>query len=116
VAHRFDVVTVRIVDERAVVIRVVLRAQSRSPVVAAARHDGRIVELGDGGRVGEHGAATGRRITGRFPEEDIPRVIGALAEYYRRERHKGERFGDFVARVGSDRLSEVAGAAAGMVQ
>ena len=69
-----------------------------------------------GGRVGEHGAATGRRITGRFPEEDVPGVIGALADYYRQERHKGERFGDFVVRVGSDRLSEVAGAAAGMVQ
>ena len=69
-----------------------------------------------GGRVGEHGATTGRRITGRFPEEEVPGVIGALAEFYRQGRHKGERFGDFVVRVGTDRLSEVAGAAASMIQ
>lgn len=68
-----------------------------------------------GGRVGERSSAVGRRISGRFPEEEVPEVIRALAEYYRQERHKGERFGDFVVRVGTDRLSEVARAAAGMV-
>ena len=57
-----------------------------------------------GGRVGEGTAAVGQRLTGRFPEAEVPKVIGALAEYYRRERQRGERFGDFVDRVGTDRL------------
>ena len=61
-----------------------------------------------GGSVGEGTATVGRRLTGRFPEGDVPRVIGALAECFRRDRHAGERFGDFVDRVGTDRLSAVA--------
>jgi sulfite reductase beta subunit-like hemoprotein len=68
-----------------------------------------------GGRVGEHAAAIGRRISGRFPEEEVPGVISALAEFYRQERQKGEHFGDFVVRVGTDRLTEVARAAASVV-
>jgi len=69
-----------------------------------------------GGRVGEQDAAVGQRITGRFPEPEVPKVVAALADYYRRERAAGERFGDFVARVGADRLTEVARAAAGVVR
>jgi sulfite reductase beta subunit-like hemoprotein len=67
-----------------------------------------------GGRVGEDGAI-GRRVSGRFPEAEVPKVVAALAEYYRSERRAGERFGDFVRRVGTDRLSEVARAAAAVV-
>jgi sulfite reductase beta subunit-like hemoprotein len=68
-----------------------------------------------GGRVGEHAAAIGRRISGRFPEAEVPGVISALAEFYRQERRKGEYFGDFVVRVGTDRLTAVARAAASVV-
>lgn len=68
-----------------------------------------------GGRVGERQAAIGRRVAGRFPEGEVPTVVAALAEYYRRERQAGECFGDFVQRVGTDRLTDVARAAAAVV-
>ena len=68
-----------------------------------------------GGRVGNGTATVGRRVNGRFPEEEVPKVIAALAECYRRQRRGGERFGDFVQRVGVDRLSEVARGAAAVV-
>jgi sulfite reductase beta subunit-like hemoprotein len=68
-----------------------------------------------GGRVGDGTAAVGQRVNGRFPEQEVPKVIAALAECYRHERHGGERFGDFVQRVGVDRLSHVARHAATVV-
>jgi len=68
-----------------------------------------------GGRVGEDSNTVGRRVAGRFPEAEVPKVIAALAELYRRERGPGERFGDFVDRVGTDRLTGVARAAAAVV-
>lgn len=68
-----------------------------------------------GGRVGEGTATVGRRLNGRFPEGEVPKVIAALAEYYRRDRMSGEHFGDFVDRVGPDRLSEVARGATAVV-
>lgn len=68
-----------------------------------------------GGRVGEQDAAIGQRITGRFPEAEVPKVVAALADFYRRNREAGERFGDFVTRVGADRLSAVARGAAAVV-
>ena len=43
-ADRFDVVAVAIEHERAVIVRMILRAQSRRAVVLAARSDRRIVE------------------------------------------------------------------------
>jgi sulfite reductase beta subunit-like hemoprotein len=67
-----------------------------------------------GGGVGED-AALGRRVSGRFPADEVPKVVHALAEYYGRERTEGERFGDFVDRVGTDRLTEIARAAAAVV-
>jgi len=68
-----------------------------------------------GGRVGEDGARVGRRVSGRFPEAELPKVIAAVADCYRSERQRGERFGSFVDRVGVDRLTEVARAAAAVV-
>jgi len=68
-----------------------------------------------GGRVGADTAAIGRRVSGRFPEDEVPSVVAALAECYRRERQPGEHFGDFVVRVGIDRLTEVARGAAAVV-
>lgn len=65
-----------------------------------------------GGRVGEETSTVGRRLSGRFPEAEVPKVVATLADYYRRERQGGEHFGEFVGRVGSDRLTEVARAAA----
>src|SRR5579885_3036992 len=64
-----------------------------------------------GGRVGEGLARVGRRL-GRFREEDTPAVIAALARTYADEREDGERFADFVDRVGLKRLADVAAAAA----
>ncbi|MFN8625350.1 MAG: nitrite/sulfite reductase [Candidatus Binatia bacterium] len=69
-----------------------------------------------GGRVGEEGAAVGHRITGRFPEAEVPKVVTALAEYYRQQRQPGERFPDFVLRLGTDRLTAVARGAAAVVR
>src|SRR6185295_12002384 len=60
-----------------------------------------------GGSVGEGTAAVGKRLTGRFPEAEVPKVIGALADYYRRDRQTGEPFSAFVNRVGTNRLSEI---------
>jgi len=68
-----------------------------------------------GGRVGDGTAAIGKRVNGRFPETEVPKVIAALADWYRRERQQSERFGDFVERVGVDRVSEVARSAAAVV-
>lgn len=68
-----------------------------------------------GGGVGE-GAALGKRVSGRFPVDEVPKVVHALADYYGRERTDGERFGDFVDRIGTDRLTEVARAAAAVVR
>ena len=68
-----------------------------------------------GGRVGDGTAAIGKRVNGRFPEMEVPKVIAALADWYRRERQQSERFGDFVQRVGVDRVSEIARGAATVV-
>jgi sulfite reductase beta subunit-like hemoprotein len=67
-----------------------------------------------GAELGED-ATLGKRVSGRFPAEEVPKVVLALADYYQRERHTGERFGTFVGRVGADRLTEVARAAAAVV-
>jgi sulfite reductase beta subunit-like hemoprotein len=63
-----------------------------------------------GGAVGEGAARIGRRL-GRFPEEQAPAVVAALARLYEGERQPGERFPAFVQRVGSDRLDAAARAA-----
>jgi hypothetical protein len=52
VEDRFDVVPVRINDERCVIPGVVMRAKTRRPVVAAAGFDSGAVELVDSGSVG----------------------------------------------------------------
>jgi sulfite reductase beta subunit-like hemoprotein len=64
-----------------------------------------------GGSVGED-AAVGQRLSGRYPEDEVPSVIAAVASYYRSRRESGEPFRHFVDRVGSKALSEVARAAA----
>lgn len=68
-----------------------------------------------GARVGEEGATVGHRVSGRFPVEEVPRVVAALAEMFRSERRRGEAFADFVVRVGTDRISTVARGAAVVV-
>jgi len=68
-----------------------------------------------GGRVGEDNPQIGKRVSGRFPESEVPKVVAAIADYYRASRRNGERFGDFVDRVGGDRITEVARAAATVV-
>ncbi len=68
-----------------------------------------------GGRVGEHGAATGRRLRGKFPDEVVPAVVEALTGFYRERREVGEGFRDFVDRVGLPEMQSLAEAAAGAV-
>jgi sulfite reductase beta subunit-like hemoprotein len=63
-----------------------------------------------GGSVGEHTARIGPRI-GRYPEEDAPAAIAALARHYAEHRLDGERFPDFADRVGQKQLQSVAEAA-----
>jgi sulfite reductase beta subunit-like hemoprotein len=60
-----------------------------------------------GGGVGEATSRLGRRLSGRFPEEAVPAVIGAIARVFAAERASGESFGAFVERMGVDRLSEL---------
>ena len=47
VANHFDVVPVRTDDESRVVVRVVLRAQTRRTIVFATRRQGRVIESFD---------------------------------------------------------------------
>jgi sulfite reductase beta subunit-like hemoprotein len=60
-----------------------------------------------GGRVGDAAATVGKRLAGKFAEDQVPKVVAALAESYRTERTAGEPFGDFVQRVGVAHLNEV---------
>jgi sulfite reductase beta subunit-like hemoprotein len=70
-----------------------------------------------GGGVGEGRTRIGKRLVGRYDEDDAPRAIAALAAFYRERRASGERFGEFVDRVGADELDAVArGAAVGEVR
>ena len=66
-----------------------------------------------GGAVGEGKTHIGRRLFGRFAENDAPRAIVALARHYGAGRQPGERFAEFVARVGTDELDRVAQEAVG---
>ncbi|HVN84078.1 MAG TPA: nitrite/sulfite reductase [Candidatus Binatia bacterium] len=68
-----------------------------------------------GGSIGERTAAIGHRVTGRFPVDETPKVVAALAAFYQRERTRGERFPDFVQRVGMPRINDVARSAARVV-
>jgi sulfite reductase beta subunit-like hemoprotein len=61
-----------------------------------------------GGGVGEGRTRIGRRLFGRYPEAEAPKAIVALARHYQANRRDGERFGEFVDRVGMDALDEVA--------
>lgn len=61
-----------------------------------------------GGRVGAETAAIGKRVPGRFRQEDVPRAVRAIVEGYRQHRHTGERFGDYVRRIGIGQLAESA--------
>ena len=61
-----------------------------------------------GGSVGEDGGSVGRRLAGRFPEEDVPRVIEAITDIYRAGRNGDESFHRFVQRVGIGEVQRVA--------
>ncbi|MFI5397814.1 MAG: nitrite/sulfite reductase [Candidatus Binatia bacterium] len=61
-----------------------------------------------GGAVGETTAAIGKRVPGRFREEDVPQAVAALAAYFQRERRAGEDFSAFVQRIGLNQLTRVA--------
>jgi sulfite reductase beta subunit-like hemoprotein len=65
-----------------------------------------------GGSVGEGRGRVGRRL-GRFAEEAAPQAIVALARFYEQERRSGERFPDFIDRIGMERAGEVAGSPSG---
>jgi sulfite reductase beta subunit-like hemoprotein len=63
-----------------------------------------------GGSVGEGQGRIGKRL-GRYREEDASAAVAALARVYERERVPGERFPQFVDRVGLPRLAKIAEAA-----
>jgi hypothetical protein len=96
VEDRFDVVPVRVDDERCVIPGVVMRAKTRRAVVAAAGFDSGAVELVNGGSVGcgeGHMNGSGRRFP--FPDPEIstaldgePRPLRAL-HYLHSERLEG---------------------------
>jgi len=96
VEDRFDVVPVRVNDERCVIPGVVMRAKTRRAVVAAAGFDSGAVELVNGGSVGcgeGHMNGSGRRFP--FPDPEIstaldgePRPLRAL-HYLHSERLEG---------------------------
>ncbi len=65
-----------------------------------------------GGAVGEGRTRIGQRLVGRYAEPDAPRVIAALARQYAQERRDGERYAEFVERVGIETLDVVARGAA----
>lgn len=66
-----------------------------------------------GGSVGEDSGMLGRRLSGKFREEDVPYVIDALTSFYRERRLGGEGFRAFVERVGVDRVQALAESAPG---
>ena len=96
VEDRFDVVPVRVNDERCVIPGVVLRAKTRRAVVAATGFDSGAVELVNGGSVGcgeGHMNGSSRRFP--FPDPEIstaldgePRPLRAL-HYLHSERLEG---------------------------
>src|SRR6476660_819563 len=76
VEDRFDVVPVRVDDERCVVPGVVMRAKTRRAVVATPGFDSRAVELVNGSSVGcgeGHMNGTGRGFP--FPDPEIPTTL-----------------------------------------
>ncbi len=93
---RFDVVPIRINDERCVIPGVVMRAKTRRAVVAATGFDSGSVELVNGGSVGcseGHMNGSGRGFP--FPDPEIstpldgePRTLRAL-QYLHSERLEG---------------------------
>ncbi len=96
VEDRFDVVSVRVNDERCVIPGVVMRAKTRRAVVAAAGFDSGAMELVNGGSVGcseGHMNRSGRGFP--FPDPEIstaldgePRPLRAL-HYLHSERLEG---------------------------
>ncbi len=60
-----------------------------------------------GGVTGEN-PTLAHRISGRYPEEDTPRIIAAFAQYYLDNRKDGEGFREFVQRMGVERFSQMA--------
>jgi hypothetical protein len=96
VEDRFDVVPVRVNDERCVIPGVVLRAKTRRAVVAAPGFDSRAVEAVNSGSVGcgeGHMNGSGRGFP--FPDPEIstpldsePRPLRAL-HYLHPERLEG---------------------------
>lgn len=64
-----------------------------------------------GGGVGLD-ARLGERLDGRVPEAETPKVIVAIAKFFVKQRVEGERFREFVERVGVQEITKVGFAAA----
>lgn len=69
-----------------------------------------------GGSGGEETARLGARVSGRFPAEDVPRAIAALARYFQEQRLADEPFGAFLDRVGASTVGDVARRAVGAAE
>ncbi len=61
-----------------------------------------------GGAVGEETSTLGRRLAGRYPEEEAPQAVLAIARCFASERMPEESFQQFVQRVGMDRVNAAA--------
>jgi len=98
VAHGFDIVTIRTNDKGAVVVRVVLRPQTRRTVVAAARGNGVSIEVVDltpglcGKREVQRSALhrAGAEPERRFVVSSQPDGVRNL--HYDSDAERGERF------------------------
>ena len=80
---------------------------------AATKGDGNQVpayELFLAGNYGnEDPVRFGHRVKAKVPAKRVPELITAILTHYRDERQDGERFNDFVDRVGTDPFEEMAG-------
>jgi hypothetical protein len=98
VAHGFNIVTVWTNDKGAVVVRMVLRPQTRRPVVLAAGGDGTAIEVVDltpglCGKREVQGSAlhrAGPEPERRFVVSSQPYGVGNL--HYNGDAERGERF------------------------
>ena len=64
-----------------------------------------------GGSVGEETGAVALRFSGRYPEDNVPKIIEILVEHFRARRRPGETFRMFVERVGVEPLQQLADSA-----
>jgi sulfite reductase beta subunit-like hemoprotein len=80
---------------------------------AAAKGDGQYVPAYEIFLAGNYGnkddVRFGHRVKAKVPAKRVPELMTAILTYYRNDRTDGERFNDFVDRVGTAPFEEMAG-------